>query len=642
MLFKNPNLLYALFALIIPIIVHLFQLRRFKKVPFTNVAMLQKLELQTRKSAILKKWLVLLARLGLFSMLIFAFAKPYFPSANNQAEKKQETLIYLDNSFSMQVKGKQGVLLKNSIQKLLENIGNEDEFSLLTNDDYYPKQKGTALKKIIQNIDYSSQAFDFKHILLRGNQYLNKQKAGIHNFILISDFQKNDNDSLVNFEANTQYYLLAKKAENKTNTSIENLSIQVSNQNNHTLIAQVKNQSNTDQNSTVSLFSKEKLLAKNTLIIPANASAELKFSIDKQESISGKISIQDQGLAFDNDYYFSINSPKKLQVLLIGTNTAYLKRIYTTDKFNTKSVSFNAIDYSSFDKQDLIVINELVSLNMLFKNNLKDYIKNGGTVLIIPSKTLEINTALTSLLGKTKVLKDSLFITKINYNHRILKDVFQKQVQNFDYPYSTNSFKTTNKNSILSYANGASFIAEKSLGLGKLYFVASSLDKQSSNFKNSSLIVPVFYNIASYNTKITTTDLIIGKENNIDISIKISKDAVLSLANEATNFIPQQQVANNKVRLITQDKPDKAGIYIIKFNDKTIQNLAFNYNRAENSQNYHDISKLKLANVKFVQSFEQSYNQLKQNTEITMLWKWFVMFAIFFILLEIIFLKYLK
>jgi hypothetical protein len=642
MLFKNPNLLYALFALIIPIIVHLFQLRRFKKVPFTNVAMLQKLELQTRKSAILKKWLVLLARLGLFALLIFAFSKPYFPSASNQEEQHQETLIYLDNSFSMQAQGKQGALFKNSVQKLLENIENEAEFSLLTNDNYYPKQKGSTLKKIIQNIDYSPQAFDFKRVLLRGNQYLNKQQAGIHNFILISDFQKEESDSLTGFDSKTHYLLLQKKAENKANTSVEKVTIKALNQNSYTLIVQIKNQSDNNQNSTVSLFSNEKLLAKNTLIVPANTSAKLTFSIDKQESISGKISIQDQGLAFDNAYYFSINSPKKLQILLIGTNTDYLQRIYTTDKFNTKTVAFNAIDYSSFSKQDLIVINELVSLSNLFKNNLQDYIKNGGNVLIIPSKSLEINNALTALIGKTKSKNDSLFITKINYEHRILKDVFKKQVNNFDYPFSTYSFSTNTKNSILNFANGASFISEKQFGLGKIYFVASSLDKQSSDFKNSPLIVPIFYNIASYNTKTNITDLIIGKENNIDIPIKINKDAVLSLTNETMSFIPQQQVANNKVRLITEEKPNKSGIYAVKFNNQTIQDLAFNYNRIENSSTYYNLSKLESEHIKLIQSFEQGYEQLKQNTQITTLWKWFIMLAIAFILLEIIFLKYLK
>jgi hypothetical protein len=42
MQFKHPEILWALLLLLIPIIVHLFELRRFKKTPFTNVKMLQK------------------------------------------------------------------------------------------------------------------------------------------------------------------------------------------------------------------------------------------------------------------------------------------------------------------------------------------------------------------------------------------------------------------------------------------------------------------------------------------------------------------------------------------------------------------------------------------------------------------------
>ena len=78
MQFKHPEILYALLLLIIPILVHLFQLQRFVKVPFTNVKLLKTIEKQTRKSARLKKWLILLARLLVFTCLIFAFAQPYF------------------------------------------------------------------------------------------------------------------------------------------------------------------------------------------------------------------------------------------------------------------------------------------------------------------------------------------------------------------------------------------------------------------------------------------------------------------------------------------------------------------------------------------------------------------------------------
>lgn len=61
MQFKNPEILYALFLLLIPIIIHLFQFRKFQKEAFTNVAFLKEVSIQTRKSSQLKKWLALLA-----------------------------------------------------------------------------------------------------------------------------------------------------------------------------------------------------------------------------------------------------------------------------------------------------------------------------------------------------------------------------------------------------------------------------------------------------------------------------------------------------------------------------------------------------------------------------------------------------
>ena len=70
MQFKHPEILYALLLLVIPIIVHLFQLRRFQKVPFTNVAFLKEITLQTRKSSTIKKWMTLITRLFLFTIAI--------------------------------------------------------------------------------------------------------------------------------------------------------------------------------------------------------------------------------------------------------------------------------------------------------------------------------------------------------------------------------------------------------------------------------------------------------------------------------------------------------------------------------------------------------------------------------------------
>ena len=81
--FKHPEILYFLFLLVIPILVHLFQLRRFKKEYFTNVQFLKELSVQTRKSAKLKKWLLLLTRLLLLALLILAFAQPYYAAKDS-------------------------------------------------------------------------------------------------------------------------------------------------------------------------------------------------------------------------------------------------------------------------------------------------------------------------------------------------------------------------------------------------------------------------------------------------------------------------------------------------------------------------------------------------------------------------------
>ena len=101
MQFKNPELLYALFLLLIPILVHLFQLRRFQKEAFTNVEFLKNVVLQTRKSSELKKLLTLITRMLLLAAIVIAFAQPYF-SKKADINVAAETVIYLDNSFSME------------------------------------------------------------------------------------------------------------------------------------------------------------------------------------------------------------------------------------------------------------------------------------------------------------------------------------------------------------------------------------------------------------------------------------------------------------------------------------------------------------------------------------------------------------
>ena len=191
MQFKHPELLYALFLLLIPIIIHLFQLRRFQKIDFTNVAFLKKVTLQTRKSSQLKKWLTLLMRLAALACIILAFAQP-FTASETALNTQKETVLYLDNSFSMQAKGTQGPLLQRAIQNLYNQSASSEKISWFTNDAIKKDASSEDFKKEILKVSYSQNQLSPSEILLKANQLFSKEKGVSKRLIMISDFQQKE------------------------------------------------------------------------------------------------------------------------------------------------------------------------------------------------------------------------------------------------------------------------------------------------------------------------------------------------------------------------------------------------------------------------------------------------------------------
>jgi hypothetical protein len=155
MQFKYPEILWALLLFLIPIFIHLFQLRRYKKTPFTNVKFLKKVVSESRRSNTLKKWLLLGTRLLLIAATVLAFAQPFF--AKKSATSKKETVIYLDDSFSMQAKTEKGTLLSDAVQDLIEAIPNENTFSLFTNNTLFKNVNLKDIQNDLLRLEHSSK-----------------------------------------------------------------------------------------------------------------------------------------------------------------------------------------------------------------------------------------------------------------------------------------------------------------------------------------------------------------------------------------------------------------------------------------------------------------------------------------------------
>jgi hypothetical protein len=648
MQFKHPEILYALLLLVIPIIIHLFQLRRFKKVPFTNIKFLKEVELQTRKSSRLKKLLVLLTRLLLFTALIIAFAQPYL--SNIKDSKPTDTYIYLDNSFSMQAKGTDGELLKRAVQDIISGTSSLDNIHLFTNNEVYKNLSGKDIKNTLLSIDYHPVRMDMNAILLKIKSDIHNKNA-LNNIFLISDFLLINSKEKISIDSIHNYYITKLLATNKNNISID--SVYIINQDNESIDikAIIKNYGLTENNLSISLFNEHILAGKSTISFTKNLIAEADFSIPNTNTFNGKLKIDDGYLDFDNELFFTINKAKKINITAIGENNRFLSKIYTNDEFNFISTSINKFDYNTIEEQHLLILTELESIPITLTNILKEFVDKGGSLVMIPPVDLDLNTYSSTLrtlnLGNlSNSVKTELAVSTINFSHPLLKGVFEKKVKNFQYPtvksYYDGNFR--NASSILKFENSKNFISQIPVNKGVVYWFSASIDTKNSNFKSSPLIVPIFYNFGLYSSKPSQLYYTIGKTNSIEINAQLSKDDVLHLTTAEEDFIPQQQITAKKVTVITASNPIKSGFINVQHKQETIKNLAYNYGRTESDLSHIAIKEhfREASNITHINSITEAFTIVLEKYKTTNLWQLFLGLALLFLVTEIILLKFLK
>ena len=641
MQFKHPEILYFLFLLVIPILVHLFQLRRFKKEYFTNVKLLKELQTQTRKSSKIKKWLLLATRLLLLACLIIAFAQPYFENEKT-AKKGNDLIILLDNSFSMQAKGPKGELLKRSVQELLEELPENQTFSLLTNTEIFWDTDIKSIQKDLQNLSYSAVPFQLDYLL---NQVEIKKKQVPKDFIIITDALQTESKKATTLTQNHSVYLIQPQAEYVSNVCLENVEISQVLDQFYELKITLQSFGLKQKEVALSVISKNKAIA-NTVVQFEKPKAVIKITIPKKE-FQGTVHIEDQSLAYDNDYYFSISTPKKASILAIGSpeKNNFLDRLFTADEFNFTSTELKSLDYNQIENQEAILLNELEDLPLALGTTLKSFYEKGGNVVLIPNQQNSVSTlnTFTANFGAPKYAALSTTekqITTINYSHPLYQTVFENKVTNFQYPKVKSSFGLTGITPVLQYEDQAIFVGSNTNQLGNFYTFSAPINKQNSNFQNAPLIVPTLYNMGQNQNKIGSIAYTIGENQSLLLETILSKDEAVVVQNKDYSFIPLQQLLHTKCKLTFGDYPEKAGNYEVLKNQETLKRISFNYPRTEsditaiNSGNFDTFTK--------VNNLSTVLNDLASAQSNSEIWKWFLMGTLLLLCIELLIQKMIK
>ena len=642
MQFKHPEILYFLFFLVIPILVHLFQLRRFKKEYFTNVRFLKELSIQTRKSSKIKKWLLLATRILLLTFIIIAFAQPFF-KAKDTKNSSNEMYIVLDNSFSMQAKGQKGELLKRAVQELLENTPENQTFSLITNSETFWNTDIKSGRTELQNLKHSALPFQLESAMAK---IKSRKSAFNKDVVIITDAIGLESKQLKSIDSDFNTYFIIPEVEQKNNASIDSVFIHQTLEDFYEIGLKLSAFGEKDKQLPVALYNQNKLIAKTLTKFETNKKT-IYFTIPKKD-FHGYVSITDNGLDYDNNLYFSISKPKKNNVISIGQaeKSNFLSRIYTNDEFNFNNFAIETLDYNTLEKQNTIILNELDEIPQALQTTLKSFVEKGGNLVLIPSaKTSAANlNPFLKIFGniqfKSLENKEKL-VTKINFNHPLFSGVFENKINNFQYPKTKTSFSIASSNpAVLYYEDQTAFLTSISNPLSSVYVFTAPINLENSNFQQSPLIVPTFYKMGINNQNNGVNALTIGNNNPFFIDASVSKDEILKVQNETETFIPVQKMLNDKVKLTFNDYPEQAGNFGIYNQKERLQNISFNYSRTESDLD--QANENAVSDYKTIGSIETVFNTLQTDRTDNQIWKWFVIFALLFLVTEMAIVRFVK
>ncbi len=696
MQFLFPTFLWGLLALSVPLIIHLFNFRRTKRVFFTNVAFLKAVETQTSAFRRIKQWLILASRILFLAFLVLAFAQPFLPAKNgskNNSSGLGVNSLYLDNSLSMQntTENKRYLdLAITKIDELLTLFRQSPNIQLVTNDFSGEDQtvtNGVKVKDRLTSVGFSSNPRTLESVYKRQNSLAQKHNSSANNQLFwFSDFQKSTAGDLKKIKTDSLNKLFLIPVQGKKNQNVFTDSVWLASpfiremQNNILNVKVFNSGSEEVEKLPIKLFIDNAQASTASVDIAPNgsATATFNFTVKDKGFHRGKVSFDDQPITFDNDYYFVLNASPTIQVLHLYQERSaadYVGKVFDNDSlFSYRAYSATNVDVGQFKNANLIVLEGVEQISGSFRASLEEFVRNGGNLLVFPSARPDV-TSYGQFLG-------GFGIQGINLNNQPVLPQSQQAIAepNRQNPFYIDVFERTTSQGvvntpfmqpawtwsgvgekILTFKNLQNFITSTQASQGRIYVCASPLDKPYGNFAEHAFFVPTMFKIASMSTKQERAAYNFS-EGSVTFELANSKkDATYKLKNVTTpnnkiEIIPIQRIIGNQLTLelpkstqLIDNQTLESGYYELQLDGKAEKLLAFNHDNEESKMDFYTPDELRtfFAGQKNVTIFDNlldgDFVKTFQESNIgTPLWKYCIMLALAFLLIEILLIRFMK
>ena len=669
--FVYPSFLFALFTLAIPVIIHLFNFRRYQKVYFSNVQFLKEVKQEQASGRNLKERLILASRLLAFLFLIVAFAKPFLPGRARVSYGQQEVVsIFVDNSYSMQALSREGTLLDEAKSRAKEIAGTYDintRFQVLTQDFEGRHQRllnRDEFNDAVDIISISAQSRKLQSIINRQQSLLQLQGGNIRLSYVISDFQRNIGESKISADSGLKINLIQLKANSLPNIATD--SVWLLNAvhrpgENEKLVIRLHNYADGKAvNVPVKLLvnGMQKALGSYSLDAGSIATDTLSFSGLQEGWQHAELQLQDNPVTFDNQFYFSFYVQPQMPVLLIssGQPDQYLNAVFNSDAFfKVIQTTYGHVDYSTLSKYSFIAISNVKAISGGLTQQLKEFVQKGGSLAVFPAAEIDGNSykKLLQSIGSAypeKLIREELKVTAINTKAQVYSNTFERMPQNPDLPTVKSYYQLSDNvpaERLMTLTNGQPFWEQFKYKQGKVYISAVPLDESFSSLQRHALFVTTTLRMALLSAHDQALYYTLGSSESIEAApLQMKPNEVLTLTRGDQKIIPDVRRQNGNTMLYLSDQLQKPGDYKLLKQDSLVQWLSFNNNRSESDLHY--LSKATLQNLLPAKSrvLEAGTVPLKSILNDSnlgkQLWKLCLLLALVFLLAEILLLRFYK
>jgi len=531
MQFVHPEVLWALLALTIPVLVHLFSFRRHRKVAFSQTAFLKEVRMESRSRNRIRNWLILLMRLAAMSAIILAFAEPFWPAEGDENQGGQKRVsLYLDTSPSMELEGRNGPMLeaaKSGALALVESHAVTDRFHVVSStfeaSDRRWLTKEEALERIA-SLQPGHAAPGIRDVLLHQQEFLSSAEADQRHAYLFTDLQASshaltgatsgmvDSSMVVRFitqQAQPQVNIRVDSAWFDTPMRLVGRSEVL-----HVRITHDATRPVDDLPLSVNINGRKAAIGSYRIVPGLPTDTVLRFRHEASGPVHAVVSTTDAPVTFDDALHIGYNVAENVQVSLVQGRASTpaeqvaLGRLFGDAALHeVQSMDAAALDYGTLESADLIVLQGVRDPSNGLVGALLRNVEAGKSLLMLPP-AIPLGEGWNELLlglGGQPVAdwvesETPVRLGTLHHTHPLFEGVFARAPRRVDLPtvkgWHTRARNGSLERDLLSFADGRPFLTTGLSGLGRYHFCAAPLDAAWSNLSQHALLVPMTLRMA--------------------------------------------------------------------------------------------------------------------------------------------------